>query len=57
MSTTEELRARRAELVKEIREIDVQIVAACQHEWLWFPVAGEGQICRKCHARNYECED
>lgn len=57
MNATEELRARRAELVKEIREIDAQIVAACQHEWLWFPVAGEGQICRKCHARNYECED
>ena len=29
----------------------------CEHEWLWWPVAGEGQYCPKCGARNFDCDD
>lgn len=29
----------------------------CEHVWQWYQVAGEGQICAKCHLRNFDCED
>ncbi|WP_418648849.1 hypothetical protein ACNQFN_11315 [Thauera butanivorans] len=29
----------------------------CEHVWQWYPIAGEGQVCAKCHARNFDCED
>lgn len=29
----------------------------CEHEWKWHQMAGEGQICRKCFARNFDCDD
>lgn len=31
--------------------------APCDHEWKWHQMAGEGQICEKCGARNYDCDD
>ncbi|MCK9987638.1 MAG: hypothetical protein AzoDbin1_04110 [Azoarcus sp.] len=29
----------------------------CSHEWKWHQIAGEGQICRMCGARNFDCDD
>lgn len=29
----------------------------CDHEWRWHQIAGEGQICKKCYVRNFDCDD
>jgi len=31
--------------------------AECDHQWRWHQIAGEGQICEKCCARNLDCDD
>jgi len=28
----------------------------CEHTWQWHQIAGEGQICTKCYARNFDCD-
>lgn len=31
--------------------------ARCEHDWTWHPIAGEGQYCRHCGVRNFDCDD
>ena len=44
-------------LRKEIAQSEQRIILLCSHEFVWHQIAGEGQICKKCGFRNYNCDD
>lgn len=55
--TNEELRARRYVLWAELAEVSKQIQETCKHKWEWAQVAGEGKVCPRCGARDYDVDD
>jgi len=39
---------------QEEKRVIEQIQEVCDHEWRWAQVAGEGRVCDKCGAVDYE---
>lgn len=43
----------RAQVNREIFELDCALQRLCKHDWKWEQVAGEGKTCVKCGAHDY----